>query len=442
MASPSPRLSGIRGIIARLRGRDLAAVEDNPSSRAGPACLRIVTAGGPQGDGPRGPYRRSDARQVGRAARQARQELAEGLKQKRAKLAADRFKQKNKDGNLRSKTEVALLRKLSKKGPAEPVPKEKEIFDVWGDSSLGGASKKVQKYRTFSAGNMSKVKAVINPEGGQSFNPSLTDHSKVLKQVVKEEEQEIEENYRGSLAHAVHSATALFDKDPTAADAAGGEENSEGAESSSDSDSDREELTNKAVRREKKLTKQQRNQKKERAERNKAQINEAKERRFAKQYDKIPQFIAEDIKDTKETAARIEARKREEEEERKRQEETGVVTKPLRIGRKTYKMRKTDFLLEEELVGSLRQLKSQGKDDNLRERLDSMFRRNLIDPVDHVHEAEQKRKQRNQFKIKARQGGIFGTATQKLDKKNKKKKAELDAAEKKQGFLNDDLILI
>jgi len=68
----------------------------------------------------------------------------DGLKEKREKLAADRFKKKNTDGNLRSKTEVALLKKLEKKGPAEPVKPAQGMFDVWGPTSV--ASAKVAGY--------------------------------------------------------------------------------------------------------------------------------------------------------------------------------------------------------------------------------------------------------------------------------------------------------
>jgi len=45
----------------------------------------------------------------------------DGLRKTRDKLAADRFKRKNTEGNLRSKTEVALLKKLEKKGPVKPT---------------------------------------------------------------------------------------------------------------------------------------------------------------------------------------------------------------------------------------------------------------------------------------------------------------------------------
>ena len=104
----------------------------------------------------------------------------DGLSQKREKLAADRFKRKNTEGNLRSKTEVNLMKKLSKKGPAEPVKQESEFFDVWGDANSvtgwSAPSKKVQKFRQFSDRSMTKVKSVVMPAGGQSVNPALNAH--------------------------------------------------------------------------------------------------------------------------------------------------------------------------------------------------------------------------------------------------------------------------
>ena len=82
----------------------------------------------------------------------------DGLREKREKLAADRFKKKNTEGNLRSKTEVALLKKLGAKGPSEAKKEEAEVFDVWGTSSISSlknlgyqeASKKQQKFKAFS----------------------------------------------------------------------------------------------------------------------------------------------------------------------------------------------------------------------------------------------------------------------------------------------------
>ena len=46
------------------------------------------------------------------------------------------------------------------------------------------------------------------------------------------------------------------------------------------------------------------------------------------------------------------------------------------------------------------------------------------------------------YKFKDRHGGVYGSLTAKLDKKNKKLKANLDEREGKAGVLSNDLILI
>lgn len=196
----------------------------------------------------------------------------DGLAEKRAKLAADRFKRKNTDGILKSKTEVALLKKLEKKNPAEPVKKDPEVFDVWG-SSDSGPSKKVQKFKSFTKESMTRINAIVTPFGGQSVNPALNAHREILKRVVTEEEKELEQNYRGSMAHANREAAAALDileakkAERQAKKAAGKEKESESEASASEpsdsdsEDSEAEEKGNKPVDRRKKLTKQQRNQK-------------------------------------------------------------------------------------------------------------------------------------------------------------------------------------
>ena len=89
-------------------------------------------------------------------------------------MAADRFKKKNTEGNLRSKTEVALLKKLGAKGPAEAQKQEADVLDVWGSSSISSlksigyqeASKKQQKFMAFSKKSMTNVKSIVTPHGG------------------------------------------------------------------------------------------------------------------------------------------------------------------------------------------------------------------------------------------------------------------------------------
>ena len=90
------------------------------------------------------------------------------------------------------------------------------------------------------------------------------------------------------------------------------------------------------------------------------------------------------------------------EKERKTQESQGVVNKASKIGRKPYKMRKTDFKMEDELAGSLRELRPVGQDDALRERFDSVFRRNLIELEDTEHTIAGKRKYKQSYKFKKR----------------------------------------
>ena len=68
----------------------------------------------------------------------------------------------------------------------------------------------------------------------------------------------------------------------------------------------------------KKLTINQRNTKKQGAEKQKLQNQTAAERKFNKQYEKVQIFINEDIKQTKEEKARADKKFAEEEAERLR----------------------------------------------------------------------------------------------------------------------------
>ena len=86
-------------------------------------------------------------------------------------------------------------------------------------------------------------------------------------------------------------------------------------------------------------------------------------------------------------------------------------------------------------------MRAVGKDDFLRDRFDSVYRRNMLDVVDTVHEGEKKRKLKTAYKFKQRSGVAYGDVTAKLKRKNDKKQAELDARSK-QGFLQDDLIML
>lgn len=85
------------------------------------------------------------------------------------------------------------------------------------------------------------------------------------------------------------------------------------------------------------------------------------------------------------------------------------------VGRFKYKMRKTDFQLEEELAPSLRQLQASGTNDMMRERFDDIFRRNMIE-MDAPTQAEKKRQRKQEYKFINRSGGTYGTVAEKLNK--------------------------
>lgn len=76
-----------------------------------------------------------------------------------------------------------------------------------------------------------------------------------------------------------------------------------------------------------------------------------------KQVDQISTLIRQDQDETKKLVKIDAKRKKEEKDERNTQEKVGEVNKPAVVGRFKYKMRKTDFQLEDELAPSLRQLK-------------------------------------------------------------------------------------
>jgi hypothetical protein len=124
------------------------------------------------------------------------------------------------------------------------VEKVDEFADIWATPLE--QSNNIKRFKDFSSKTASKVKAVITPLAGQSFNPSAQAHKDVLKQVVAEEVQEIEKNLKGTIKqHALATVT----NQPSE------------SESSSESDDQAEELTNKPVQREKKKTQTEINKK-------------------------------------------------------------------------------------------------------------------------------------------------------------------------------------
>ena len=92
-------------------------------------------------------------------------------------------------------------------------------------------------------------------------------------------------------------------------------------------------------------------------------------------------------------------------QELKEQATVGTVNKAKKIGRFVYKQRKTDFQLEDELAGNLRQMKPLGNDFLLEDRFDSIFRRNLVEP-DAPNVADKKRQRKMKYKMYNKLGTV------------------------------------
>lgn len=140
----------------------------------------------------------------------------EGLKEKRQKLKADRFKEI--EYNTTSKVDEKLIKRYANKMTnretkgLEPVPKRAKVAnrkkemvdddlgdldDIWATPNEV-RSKKFQEYkdglvRRHEALN---VKSVILPAGGQSYNPNIKDHKYLLRNAAKVEEIQVEKKLK------------------------------------------------------------------------------------------------------------------------------------------------------------------------------------------------------------------------------------------------------
>ncbi len=118
----------------------------------------------------------------------------EGLKQKRDKLRRDRFREKEQ--KEKSHYEEEIVKKLIKKEENKKQQKqqqtnqkkkdedEDELADIWNDGNGFNQSKTIEKFRNFKEKSTTKVKAVVVPLSGQSYNPSGKDHKEVIEKVV------------------------------------------------------------------------------------------------------------------------------------------------------------------------------------------------------------------------------------------------------------------
>jgi hypothetical protein len=113
-----------------------------------------------------------------------------GLKAKREELKKDRFKRKAPERtsiaeeNIVKKYQQNLKRRQTEK---DTTPSD----DIWGGATVELPKKKRNDIK-FLKTQMNRVKPVMIPEGGHSYNPSAVDHKKVIKQVITEEVKQIE----------------------------------------------------------------------------------------------------------------------------------------------------------------------------------------------------------------------------------------------------------
>lgn len=70
-----------------------------------------------------------------------------------------------------------------------------EEHDIWG-SSRKITSKAFESYKDTYAKTGVKVKAVILPKGGLSYNPTDKDHKALLRKVALKEEEIVEKNLK------------------------------------------------------------------------------------------------------------------------------------------------------------------------------------------------------------------------------------------------------
>jgi len=175
----------------------------------------------------------------------------------------------------------------------------------------------------------------------------------------------------------------------------------------------------KPVDRKNQMTKAERNKKVLKRMRKQIEKERQEVKKFNKDVHRLEELLKEEEELKQEQAQRRESVKKLREEEKKRQAEEGVIKKPARLGRFLYKQRKEEFLLEDELKPSLRQLKNQS--DLAREQLDSVFRRSLVEPPKPVEEMK-KRDKKARFKLHNRPGRMAEKLQKKREKKIKEQK--------------------
>jgi hypothetical protein len=130
---------------------------------------------------------------------------------KRDKLRADRFKTEVQ--KVVSTSELVLIKRLREKNPRqEHKDLDAEDYDVWGAPSVKAPL--FAKFETFRTSAAVKVKNVMAPLPGQSFNPTANAHKGVLNKVYIEEKTEIEKEKALSLKNQCKPTVVDEDDEP------------------------------------------------------------------------------------------------------------------------------------------------------------------------------------------------------------------------------------
>ena len=345
----------------------------------------------------------------------------DGLKEKRAKLKEDRFKEIER--STKSRAEEKLINRYARKMTnresmgLEPIPKRQKVAnrkpkmedddlgdldDIWATPS----EIKSLKFHAFKEGFAKKdqlnVKSVILPAGGQSYNPNIADHKALLKNLAKIEETGVEKELKD--LKKLKPFTYGFELEPA-------EKGQEEAVPSEEEDSSDEEIdlnaplaVNKAVTRLDIKTQAERN-KQDLVRQKERLVKELKKKRMMeKDIDRLENLAKQAENETEHIKKRVESQHRAIEAEKAYQERTGLVNKQMKkIGRFKYNQRKLEYQLEDELSGNLRQLKPCGNDLLIEDRYDSIYRRNFVE-LDAPTKADKLRQKKLKYKWRVSQG--------------------------------------
>lgn len=292
------------------------------------------------------------------------------------------------------------------------------MFDIWNTPEEEMGMKKISKNRVRDRNQLNKskdsIRRVVVPQSGQSYNPPITEHQKVIDQVVVEEiedirkevqlEQELNPNLRPEMETLPEEIQRLKDlsqrktekskkgakKKPEEVVAeveveaeveADGEGDGDGegererevegeGEGESDQDGPTQLAYNPPADRKNALTPKQRKKREIHRQTQKERLREKKMRQVVhKNLPKGKKYMKK-LRQIKEYNKDIEV------QERAIWETDGVVSKARKLGMYKYSKPKVDFVPEEELPESFRNQK--GTDNLIRDQFDSFYRRNLM----------------------------------------------------------------